>query len=56
MLAGDSREGFRSSVPQGVSCNGKGEGLLDGARVSLTDGAEGTESELELVLSNIETW
>lgn len=57
MLAGDSSDGLRASVPQSVSCaNGRGLGLWEGVRASLTDGTEGNESELLVVLSKMDTW
>lgn len=57
MLAGDSSDGLRASVPHSVSCaNGSGLGRCEGVLASLTEGTEGTESELLVVLSKMDNW
>lgn len=57
MLAGDSSDGFRASVPHSVSwAKGSGLGLREGVLASGSEGIEGTESELLVVLSKMDNW
>lgn len=56
MLASDSKDGLRASVPQSVSwASGNGLGMWEGVRSSTADGTEPTDAELLVVLSKMDT-